>query len=77
MSLRRFLNVAFNILVEEYQRMGVDLISALEKVAEWGEVAVTEVAHRASPVQNEQSMATLQGMLSNVSNAPTKKPRRA
>ena len=29
MSLRRFLNVAYAILVEEYQRLGIDLISAL------------------------------------------------
>ena len=37
MSLRRFLNVAYAILVEEYQRLGIDLISALEKVSELGE----------------------------------------
>jgi hypothetical protein len=83
MSLRRFLNVAFAILVEEYQRMGVDLISALEKVAEWSEGAVAKPVSAASPPaqspsQNQQSMAMLEGMLAGVPNAPTKrKPRRS
>lgn len=77
MSLRRFLNVAFAILIEEYQRMGVDLISALEKVSEWAEGTSTQASAAVSSHQNEAAMAALQGMLSNVQGAPTKKPRRA
>ena len=81
MSLRRFLNVAYAILVEEYQRLGIDLISALEKVSELGESketrTVTRPVPRAVAASNEQSMNMLQSMLGNVQNAPMKKkPRR-
>jgi hypothetical protein len=83
MSLRRFLNVAYAILVEEYQRMGIDLISALEKVSELGgqRAERAQEGHRPQPravaASNEASMNMLQGMLASVPNAPTKrKPRK-
>lgn len=83
MSLRRFLNVAFTIIVEEYQRIGVDLLSALERVEEWSEGAVESVGTSPTTVpsvvtaaHNQSSMTALQGMLGNVAGAPTRKPRR-
>lgn len=80
MSLRRFLNVAFAILVEEYQRMGTDLISALEKVGELGEQKIENAQPRAKPraveASNERSMAMLQGLMANAQNNPLKKPRK-
>lgn len=80
MSLRRFLNVTYAILVEEYQRAGVDLISALEKVSELGESKTEARAQpkpRAVAASNEASMNMLTGMLAGVPNAPvSKKPRK-
>lgn len=80
MSLRRFLNVAYAILVEEYQRMGIDLISALEKVADLGsEKTPAEQARptpRAVAASNEQSMAMLKGLMARTDHNPEKKPRR-
>jgi hypothetical protein len=80
MSLRRFLNVAFAILVEEYQRMGVDLMTALEKLAEVGEGAAAEPAVAGpSPRQvaeNKSSMEALSGMMASIPNSPLRKPRR-
>ena len=81
MSLRRFLNVAYAILVEEYQRLGKDLITALEMVSDLGEQKTDGAAPPARPAavaaSNEASMSMLQGMLGNVQNAPMKrKPRK-
>ena len=68
MSLRRFLNVAFAILVAEHQRLGADLITALERVQELGEQKADSPP---SPVrQNEQSMSQLKSMLAGVQGAP-------
>lgn len=81
MSLRRFLNVAYAILIEEYQRLGTDLISAMAKIAELAESTPSPTGPRPVPkavaASNEASMALLQGMLGNVQNSPTKrKPRK-
>lgn len=80
MSLRRFLNVAYAILVEEYQRLGVDLISALEKVADLGSAKESRTARavpKAVAASNEASMNLLQGMLGGVEGAPKRRGRRA
>lgn len=68
MSLRRFLNVAYAILVEEYQRLGVDLISTLEKLSEWGESKEPDRAQpsRSTATQNQQSYNMLGQMMSGV-----------
>ena len=71
--------MAYAILVEEYQRLGIDLLSAMDKINELAGPAPTQVrtAPKAVAASNEASMALLQGMLSNVQNSPTKrKPRR-
>lgn len=70
MTLRRFIDVAFAILVEEYQRLGVDLLSAIDKVAALGgepEPTPDKVAE-----QNAKSMAALMGMLGGVKGAPVR-----
>lgn len=70
MSLRRFLNVAYAILVEEYQRMGIDLISALEKVADLGGGKATEHTTQAVPkvvaAANEQAYNAIGAMMAGV-----------
>ena len=73
MTLRRFVDVGFAILVEEYQRLGVDLLSALEKVGLLGapeeEKAAAEIP---KPVDNARSMEALMGMLGGVKGAPVR-----
>ena len=70
MTLRRFINVAFAILVGEYQRLGVDLISAIDKVGSLGsdEQAVAEP----EKIDNTQSMQQLMAMMSGVKGAPVR-----
>ena len=68
MTLRRFVDVAFAILVAEYQRLGVDLLSAIEKVSALGGDAEPERDEVA--VQNQRSMEQLMGMLGGVKGAP-------
>jgi hypothetical protein len=72
MTLRRFIDVGFAVLVEEYQRLGTDLLTALEKVGALGlsaeEAAVEAVVP--TPADNAQSMSALMGMLGGVKGAP-------
>lgn len=68
MTLRRFVDVAFTILVEEYTRLGTDLLTAIDKVAALGtdgEPAPEKVAEN-----NAQSMQALMGMMGGVKGAP-------
>ncbi len=69
MTLRRFIDVAFAILVQEYTRLGTDLLSAIEKVGALGssEPAEPEVP---TPVDNARAMEGLMGMLGGVKGAP-------
>ena len=75
MTLKHFLDAAYALLVEEYQRLGTDLLSAVEKVGLLGSGQAEEKPAPAVAAQNEQSMAALQGMLAGVQGAP-KTPRR-
>lgn len=68
-TLRRFVDVGFAVLVEEYQRLGVDLLTALEKVGALG-TDPAEAAVEAVPVDNAKSMDALMGMLAGVKGAP-------
>lgn len=80
MSLRRFLNVAYAILVEEYQRMGSDLVGAMKKLNDLSEPPVAGAPVRSAPAavaaSNAASMELLKGMLQDVPNAPTNKRKR-
>lgn len=66
MTLRRFVDVAFAILVEEYQRLGVDLLSAIDKVSALGSGAEPE----AERIDNKQSINQIMAMMGGVKGAP-------
>jgi len=70
MSLRSFIDVSFTILVEEYQRLGVDLLSAIDKVGRLGVVPEAEVEAESHAVDNQQSMQQLMAMMAGVKGAP-------
>jgi hypothetical protein len=70
MSLRGFIDVAFAILVEEYQRLGTDLLTAIEKVGALGGSDPDEAKPRESPVDNARAMEQMMGMLGGVKGAP-------
>jgi hypothetical protein len=74
MTLRRFVDVAFAILVEEYQRLGVDLLTAIDRVNALGGPDIREDGTPAPDpvraVDNRQSMSVLMGQLSGVKGAP-------
>jgi len=70
LSLRRFVDVGFAVLVQEYQRLGVDLLSAIEKVAALGVRPVEEQEAVEVAAQNSQSMEQLQQMMGGVKGAP-------
>jgi len=42
MTLPRFLDCAYALLVEHYQGLGQDLLSALEKLRQWGAAPIFE-----------------------------------
>lgn len=71
LTLRRFIDVAFAILVEEYQRLGTDLLTAIEKVSALGG-ADPEEAKVETAVDNAKSMDALMGMLGGVKGAPVR-----
>ena len=72
MSLRHFIDCAYTILVEEYTRLGIDLVSALEKVSALG--TTPPLAEGALPppdrVDNDRSMQMLTSMMAGVKGAP-------
>ena len=67
LTLRRFVDVAFAILVEEYQRLGVDLLSAIDKVGALGGDTVEPEPER---IDNTQSVQQLMLMMGGVKGAP-------
>jgi hypothetical protein len=69
MTLRRFIDVGFAVLVGEYQRLGVDLISAIEKVSALGGDP-DEPAVEARAVDNAASMQLMMSQLAGVKGAP-------
>lgn len=72
MGLRQFIDAAAACLVDEYRRLGIDLVTALEKVAALGmpahEAAVA--ANEAEAAGNAQAVQALQAMMSGVKGAP-------
>ena len=78
MSLRRFLDCAYAILVEEYQRLGIDLLTAVEKLGDFAKGTrktdgatpsqePVEPTERSIVQQNQSAMAELQKMMQGVS----------
>ena len=70
LNLRGFIDVGFAVLVQEYQRLGVDLLTAIEKVTALGGDSPEEAVPDRVAVQNQQSMEQLMGMLAGVKGAP-------
>ncbi len=66
MTLRAFIDVAFAIFVAEYQRLGMDLITAVEKVSSLG--SSDEPA--APAVDNAASINELMSMMGGVKGSP-------
>ena len=79
MSLRSFLDAAEAIMVAEYQRLGMNLVDALDNVAPWRSGASdemetgSEVSERPEIVpsasQNDQAFQALQTMMMGTSKA--------
>ena len=69
MTLRRFIDVAFAILVEEYQRLGTDLLTAIDRVSALGSSEPSE-AEVPAAVDNAKAMEQLMGMVVGVKGAP-------
>ena len=70
MTLRRFIDVGFAILVEEYQRLGTDLLSAIDKVAALGGTQEAEAPPVPTAAENKQAMDQLMSMMGGVKGAP-------
>ena len=65
MTLRQFLDAAYALLVEEAQRLGIDLISALETHSKWAARSLLEAVNDTS-IQNQRALAELEKMMSGV-----------
>ena len=65
MTLRQFLDAAYALLVEEAQRLGIDLISALETHPKWAARSLLEAVNDTS-IQNQRALAELEKMMSGV-----------
>lgn len=69
MTLRRFIDVAFAILVGEYTRLGINLLEAIEKVSAFGSLE-SEPQPDVQAESNQQSMQALMMQLAGVKGAP-------
>lgn len=79
LTLRKFLDAGYAILVEEYQRLGIDLLTAVEKLGSFaagrpdpGDELQTEAPPPPTQgvvAQNQASMAELQKMMAGVARA--------
>ncbi len=70
LTLRGFIDAAFAILVGEYTRLGVDLLSAIDKVSDLGGDGEPEPERVA--VDNARSMDSLMTMMAGVKGAPVR-----
>lgn len=71
MTLPRFLDCAFTLLFDEYQRLGQDMVSAMEKLQDWqsGKPRREEKTVETAAVRNAESMRQLQTMMLGVRKA--------
>lgn len=78
MTFPRFLDCAYALLFEEYQRLGLDIVTVGERMEEWrkdrrrpDEAAASEVTkEEALARQNEQSLLELQAVMGSVGGMP-------
>jgi hypothetical protein len=70
MTLRRFLDAAFALMVEEYQRLGSPLIETLEQLGEYrarsSEAPSVEKVEQDIARRNEESLRQLQQLMGGV-----------
>ncbi len=66
MTLRRFIGVAYAMWVQEYQRLNIDMLSAVDRVRALGS------GEDAAPpaIDNAAAMQELMGMMGGVKGAP-------
>jgi hypothetical protein len=71
MTLPRFLDCAYTLLFDEYQRLGMDLMTASEKLGDWQTKPAQVEVRREETVaaKNTQAMQDLQKMMMGVSRA--------
>lgn len=60
------MDAGYTLLVEEYQRVNVDLLSALEKTQEWAAGGKSDTSVTTNKNQNAQAMALLTARLAGV-----------
>lgn len=70
MTLPRFLDCSYTLLFDEYQRMGHDILTAMEKLADWapGKTVDTPIVVKQEALvsKNDQALAELTSMLAGV-----------
>jgi hypothetical protein len=63
MTFPRFLDCAFVLLVEDYQRIGLDIMSAFSRLHEKIQPSEEGVPVQSTVVDNQRSMSELQNLL--------------
>lgn len=70
MTLPRFLDCAFTLLFDEYQRLGQDMVTTMEKLQDWQPGKPRPAGKKEAPVstaaKNTQALTDLQTMLAGV-----------
>ena len=72
LTLRQFIDAAAAVIVDEYRRLGIDLLTALEKVAVLGTDGTSADGETAMPdrVDNENAMQQLMARMGGVKGSP-------
>jgi len=77
MSWPRFLDCAYTLLFDEYQRLGLDIVTVSERMEDWRRERVSdESAAAAAPSaaavarQNTQSLGELQAAMASIGGMP-------
>ena len=69
LTLRGFIDVGFAILVDEYTRLGVNLLEAIEKLNRFGQPE-SQPEPEVQAERNAESMQALMSMMAGVKGAP-------
>jgi len=65
MTLRQFLDAAYALLVEEAQRLGIDLITAMETHSKWAARSLLKAIDETA-IQNQRALAELENLMRGV-----------
>jgi hypothetical protein len=69
MTLPRFLDCAYVLLLDEYQRAGQDLLTAVDKLSQWAPRRDEREKQVDMAAQNTAAMQSFQAMMSGVRKA--------